>query len=256
MANTTTNLEELYARLALEEEENGGVVVGEEEVRPNRKTFVLVGRFLTEKNVNFNAMQNVLASLWRPKEGVEIHDLGGQRYSFVFYHKLDLQKVLDGGPWTFEQSLLVSQCLQENEEPHGVNLNRVDIWVQIYDLPNGFISEKILQSIGQYIGVFVKTDPASTNGMWKTYVRIRVSIDVGTPLKRRMKIKRTGGDWSWVNFKYERLSTFCFVCGLLGHSERDCGIVYANPDKEIDRAYGTWLRAPNKNVRNQNIGAK
>ncbi|WOH11567.1 hypothetical protein DCAR_0831056 [Daucus carota subsp. sativus] len=64
-----------------------------------------------------------------------------------------------------------------------------------------------------------------------------------------MKIKREGGDWSWVNFKYERLSTFCFVCGRLGHSERDCNVVYANPGKEIERTYGTWLRAPNKNTK-------
>lgn len=28
---------------------------------------------------------------------MEIHDLGGHRYSFVFYHMLDMQKVLDGG---------------------------------------------------------------------------------------------------------------------------------------------------------------
>lgn len=64
-----------------------------------------------------------------------------------------------------------------------------------------------------------------------------------------MKIKREGGDWSWINFKYERLSTFCFVCGKIGHSERDCNVVYANPGKELARSYGTWLRAPNKNTK-------
>lgn len=81
-------------------------------------------------------------------------------------------------------------------------------------------------------------------------------MDVDKPLKRRMKIKHEGGTWSWVNFKYERLSTFSFVYGTLGHSERDCGIVYANPDKEIERAYGVWLRAPVKNMKSQNVGAK
>lgn len=62
--------------------------------------------------------------------------------------------------------------------------------------------------------------------------------------------------FSWVNFKYERLSTFCFVCGLMGHSDRDCNLVYANPEMDIPRAYGVWLRAPNRNTGNQNSGAK
>lgn len=76
MAASETSLEELYARLALEEEDDGGIVVAEGEIK-TRTTYILVGRFLTEKNINFNAMQNVIASLWRPKEGMEIVDLGG-----------------------------------------------------------------------------------------------------------------------------------------------------------------------------------
>lgn len=239
MTTTSMNLDEMYARMNLEEEDGGGLVVGENEIKQPRKTFVLVGKLITEKNINFQDMQNVLASLWRPSEGVEIHDLGGQRFSFVFFHVFDLQKVIEGGPWTFEQNLLVYHKLEEGEDPHLVPLHKMDIWLQIYDLPTGMLSERILQSIGNYVGTFVKTDPLNSKGTWKIYVRVRVTMDIRKPLKRRMKIKREGGDWSWVNFKYERLSTFCFVCGLMDHSDRDCEIVYANPDKVIEKAYGT-----------------
>ncbi|XP_074342618.1 uncharacterized protein LOC141680232 [Apium graveolens] len=86
--------------------------------------------------------------------------------------------------------------------------------------------------------------------------RVRVTIDMDKPLKHRMKIKREGSEWSWVSFKYDRLSTFCFVCGILVHSDRDCGVVYAKPDNDIQRAYGTWLRAPVRGGNNQNLGAK
>ena len=107
MERLNHSLEEMYAKIILEDEEEGGVPVGEGKVIEKTPTFVLVGKFLTEKNINFNAMQNVMASLWRPKEGMEIHDLGGSRYSFVFYRIFDLQKVLECGPWSFEQSMLV-----------------------------------------------------------------------------------------------------------------------------------------------------
>ncbi|XP_074326659.1 uncharacterized protein LOC141664600 [Apium graveolens] len=192
-------------------------------------------------------MQNVLASIWRPKEGVEIHDIGGMHYSFVFYHSLDVQKVLEGGPWSFEQGMLICIQVKDGDNLQEILLNEADIWVQVYDLPKGFVSESILHSIGNYIGKYLKSDPININGLWKQFYRIRVRIDVSKSLKRRMKIKREGGEWIWVNFKYERLCTFCFVCGKLGHSKRDCDIVYANPGKELVRAYGTWLRAPGKN---------
>lgn len=256
METSSTTLEDLYAQLSLEEDEESGVIVPEGQVKKQHNTYVLVGKFLTEKNINFNAMQNVLASLWRPKEGMEIHDLGGHRYSFVFFHVLDMRKVLEGGPWTFEQSLLVYQKLQGNEDPHLVKLHKSDIWVHVYDMPQGFMSENILMNIGNFVGQFVKSDPNNFNESWRMYARIRVTMDLEKPLRRRMKIKREGGEWSWVNFKYERLSTFCFVCGLMGHSDRDCSLVYANPEMDIPRAYGVWLRAPNRNTGNQNSGAK
>lgn len=103
-----------------------------------------------------------------------------------------------------------------------VTINSMDIWLQIYDLLKVLVSDKVLQSIGNYVGVFVHTDPMNMNGEWKHCVRIKVSMNVGKSLKRRMNIKREGGEWGWVNFKYERLSTFCFVCGCLGHSEKKC----------------------------------
>lgn len=117
-------------------------------------------------------------------------------------------------------------------------------------------SEIIVQSKDNFMRMFVKTDPVNMNGMWKSYLRVRVTMDIRKPLKRRMKLKYEGGNWNWINFKYERLSKFCFVYGLLGYSDRDYEVVYVNPDKTIDKAYRVWLRAPSKDVKNQIIGSK
>lgn len=177
---------------------------------------------------------------------MEIHDIGGYKYSFVFYHIMDVRKVLEGGPWSFEQNMLIYKQVKEMEDLQAVDLNEVKIWVQVRDVPKGFISENIMKSVGMYVGKYVKSDPANFDNTWKSYVRTGVTLDIRKPLKRHMKIKREGGEWSWPNFKYERLGTFCFVCGVLGHTDRDCNIVYENPDKEIEKAYGVWLRAQNR----------
>lgn len=49
---------------------------------------------------------------------------------------------------------------------------------------------------------------------------MRVTIDLSKPLKRRMKLGRSGDQWCWVNFMYEGVSTFCFICGLVSHGEK------------------------------------
>lgn len=213
MEYAKSGIDDLYAKLSIDEEDEGGIIVEDAVTEQDKDSFVLIGRFLTERNINFKAMQNVLSTVWRPNEGVEIYDIGEMRYSFVFYHPMDVQKVVDSGPWAFEQGMLVYKQLAWGKDPKVIPLKEVEIWIQVYDIPKGLVSENILKGIANYIGEYVKTDPTNLNGLWKAYYRIRVRIDVCKPLKRRMKIKREGGDWSWINFKYERLSTFCFVCG-------------------------------------------
>lgn len=84
----------------------------------------------------------------------------------MFYHKLDLQKVLDGGPWTFEQNVLLYDKLKENVDPHMMSLIMTHVWIQVYAIPMGMMSEKLLQSIGNFIREFVKSDPTNLTGNW------------------------------------------------------------------------------------------
>lgn len=58
-----------------------------------------------------------------------------------------------------------------------------------------------------------------------------------------MKIRKSNGEWFWVNFKYEHVPTFCFICGLLGHAEKLCSKIFDTPMNEIAKPYGQWMRA-------------
>ncbi|KAH9670971.1 reverse transcriptase domain-containing protein [Citrus sinensis] len=240
-----------YANISLEEEEEGGlIVVGDEEIGDGKERidsrFCLVGRFLTDKVINFAAMKHTMASLWRPGKGVCIRDLSPTLFLFQFFHEIDVKRVLESGPWTFDQHILLVKRLEENEQPQNIPLFFTSFWIQVYNLPVGFMSEKILKDIGSYIGVFVASDENNLMGIWKNYMRIRVTTDVRKPLKRRMKLKKAGGDWLWIDFKYERLNIFCFICGLLGHTEKQCPKLYESPYGGLDKPYGHWLKAPTR----------
>lgn len=117
------------------------------------------------------------------------------------------------------------------------------MWVQIHDLQVGFRSERVIQDIGNYVGTFIKNDTNNYNGVWRDYFRVRVRINIEVPLRRKMKLKRKEGEWVWVTFKYEHAPTFCFICGIIGHSERFCPKLVQQVGDVTERMYGTWMRA-------------
>ena len=66
-----------------------------------------------------------------------------------------------------------------------------------------------------------------------------------------MKIKKQGGSWVELEFKYERLWQFCFICGLLGHSEHFCPKHFEDNPGPLISQYSPELRP--KNRRNMNV---
>ncbi|MBA0780576.1 hypothetical protein Gotri_004663, partial [Gossypium trilobum] len=84
--------------------------------------YCIVECFLTASVVYFQAMRNAIANLWHPLGGVTILDLKEKRYLFKFYNQLDLDWVINGAPWTFNNHLLVFNQLKEDDGPLRVAL--------------------------------------------------------------------------------------------------------------------------------------
>ena len=203
----------------------------------------LVGRFLTDRSINFNFMRDRLSHLWRPGKGVCISEFANQRYIFKFFHVVDLKRVMAGGPWTYDNHLLILHWIQPGEYPNQIPLNSIDIWVQIFDLPSSCMSKSVGKQLGNYLGSFLEYDTNNNGRSLKEYMRLRVSMDVRPPLKRGKQLRTPNGDEFFVSFKYERLSLFYFICGCLGHSDRFYPQLFNIPEEEITRGWGVWLKA-------------
>lgn len=117
------------------------------------------------------------------------------------------------------------------------------------------MSQRVVQDIGNYIGEFVESDSNNFVGVWREYLRVRVSIPLDKPLKRRMKLRKNADTWCWVNFRYEGVPTFCFICGRMGHNEKFCERIFDTPLENIERPYGIWMKAEPRR-RNHVIGSK
>ncbi|KAL2893945.1 SLAIN motif-containing protein 2, partial [Bienertia sinuspersici] len=71
---------------------------------------------------------------------------------------------------------------------------------------------------------------------------VRVLPDISKPLRRSRTIRKKQGTICIVHYKYERLPMFCFLCGTLGHTDKDSSGV--EEDKgDMEKRWGLWLRA-------------
>lgn len=192
MEDLHKRVEEMYARMTVEDDEGGGLLPPDliESRGREEQQWSAIGRFLTDRPINVLAMKNIMAAVWRPVKGVWIKELGPNLFIFQFFHELDLERVINGGPWTFEQHLLIFSKLETGMNPMQMDLVEVDFWVQVHDLPVGYMSERIARDIGNYVGKFIEADANNFTGMWKSYMRLRVRLDVRNQLKRRMKIRK------------------------------------------------------------------
>ena len=135
-------------------------------------------------SVNFNAMKNILVALWRPSRVIRIKDIESNLLMVQFYHEIDLHKLIEGAPWTFDSHLLLVHRLKLGEVPYLIQLFNADIWVQVYGLPIGIMLTTINKQIENFIGSYMDYDANNDLGIWREYMRIRVRIDVRLPLKR------------------------------------------------------------------------
>lgn len=247
------DINEQMAGLDIDAEENEELCFdGEVEEDANKFELCLVGRFLTKKNINTRAMRSKLADVWRSAMGINIKELKTGIFLFQFYHKDNMCWVQNGGPWSFDNAMLVLNKIEKGENPLKVPLVEVHFWLQIYDLPPGYMFEAVGKQLGNFFGSFLEYDPKNNASLWREYMRIKVKIDIRKPLKRKKKITRRNGNDFIVHCKYERLGDLCFKCGMITHTERFCQKKFTANASSLTNEWGAWLRAPPR--REGNLG--
>ncbi|XP_060969256.1 uncharacterized protein LOC133036621 [Cannabis sativa] len=149
---------------------------------------------------------------------------------------------MDRSPWTFKNAPLIFERLKPGDVSREVPLHHLNIWVQLHDIRSVFKTKQVVRDAGNYIGSFIKFDKNNFNGVWRDYLRVRVRLNIEKPLKRRMKLQQIGGDWFWINFQYEFMSTFCFIYGVIGHTDKFCSRLFIQPTLTIVKPYGMFMK--------------
>lgn len=103
------------------------------------------------------------------------------------------------------------------------------------------------KKLGDIVGEFIETYHKEYNMMGR-FLRIKVKVDLQNPLKRGIVMKYQEKRLE-IFYNYERLLTFCFVCGKIGNKLKDymeIGEGVSEGYEEIvdqNLSFGPWLHA-------------
>ena len=199
----------------------------------------LVGKVMTVRNYNFVALNRTMNQIWALSKGALFRAIENDLFVVQFAHRRDKEKVLSGRPWTFDQNLVMLNDIDGTQQPSSIEMTMCPFWIRLYNLPMGCRSEKHIRLVAGGVGEVVEVD---TDGVvWDTSARVRVIADVSKPLRRMQTITTSKGS-ALIEIKYERLPTFCYGCGIIGHIERDC-LVTEEEEAPNENQWGSWLRA-------------
>lgn len=221
-------------------EDEGVILDGDEAINgvvSIQSTVTLFGRVLATRSPNAQALKATMKGAWKLKNEFFFTEIKENLFSFQFADEGDKNKVLTGGPWSFDKALLV---LREPglEQANRLGFDQCCFWIRIYDLPIAAQTKPMAERIGAVFGGIVEMDEGDLL-ISSRFIRMKVKVDLTKALRRGLMLT-LGGKKIWAEIKYERLPNFCYSCGRLGHVELECDNEEA---KEYDGEYGDWMRA-------------
>ncbi|KAE8795827.1 retrotransposon unclassified [Hordeum vulgare] len=181
-----------------------------------------------------------LGPVWCPLKGIAMKDLGENVFLFTFHQASGRKKAVEDRPWMFEKDLLVIEEYEASKAIDEYMFNSIPIWVRVFILPLGSMDGDTGEMIGNRIGKFLEVEGLVIGLVVGQYLRVKVRMFIERPLMRGTMLGAKGGKCSrWCPFVYEYLPEFSYVCGVIGHIDKDCS---KKLKKEEEPQFGSWLR--------------
>ena len=215
-----------------------------------RKEYVLAVKFLTKRALNMDAIGRTFKPLWRAKNELKIREVGDHILLFVFELETDVEQVLAQELWLFDKHLILFQRYDYSIPAKHLRFTKIMFWVQIHVLPMRMLDPETAIELGETLGE-VSTKETENEMVGGDFVRVRVKIDVSKPLSRGQTIVLDEDIETWVSFKYEKLTNFCYWCAMVSHDEKECEkwLAGKGSNSHEKQEYGAWLWATPYNPR-------
>ena len=113
----------------------------------------LIGKFVIYKPYNRKVAKNTLRKAWGLDQKLQISEVGSNLFQFKFQSEYDLERIFRGGPWSFDNQLLLLIRLKKGMSANNVVLEHASLWIQIWGVPFDMMAPKVAMEIGNKMGV-------------------------------------------------------------------------------------------------------
>ena len=144
----------------------------------------LIGKFLTCKPFNRKAAKNMLQRVWVLGKELQIFEVGINLFQFKFQSEYKLDRILRGGPWTFDNQLLMLTWSRTGMSANNVVLEHASLWVQIWGVPFDMMSPNVATEVGNKMGVVEDVECRRRMDEQNFFLRVKVVLPISKPLWR------------------------------------------------------------------------
>ncbi len=172
----------------------------------------LIGCFLSTKMPNLQAAKTTLRAACMLGDDIRIIKVGNGMIQIKFGNEFQFQWVLDHGPWNFDNYLLLLRRWELGLTATNTKFSKAEFWIQVWGVPFDLMAKEVSKAIGTKVGRFLKVDHRTWTGDNASFLHIRVELPIENPLRCGGHVQSPKGYRVWVQFKYERLPSFCHGC--------------------------------------------
>ena len=119
------DLAQSWNRLTLSDREGPSCCLLDDEKAEN---FSIAAKFLTRRAINMEIIAKTFTPLWRARNGFKIQSFGDHKILFTFDNKEDVDRILEGKPWSFDKHLVVMSRYENESSLEDIQFEKTKHW--------------------------------------------------------------------------------------------------------------------------------
>ena len=100
-------------------------------IQCTKRTFSVIGKFLTPRPLNQKVVNDFLGSVWKMGNDLKMMDIRDGLIQFKFTMESQLRWVMNNGPWSFDDQLLVLKRWEKGMTARSMSFPVLPICVQV-----------------------------------------------------------------------------------------------------------------------------